>query len=136
MVMKVVDLAYLLGTDREVHCPTPDICTSYRMLVKDDGMGFSLNYTKIPRGKIQHWHYKNHLEACYCISGVGILISLETGEKHTIGAGVLYALEKHDNHTFQAIKDTVLISIFNPPLVGNEVHDEEGSYPLEEEENA
>jgi len=82
---------------------------------------------------MQHWHYTNHLEACYCVSGAGILVDLKTGEKHWIFPDHCYALDQHDDHTFQAIEDTVLISVFNPPVEGSEVHREDGSYAPREE---
>jgi L-ectoine synthase len=93
-------------------------------------MGFSLHKTTIRReGGIQHWHYKHHLEACYCIQGKGLLVDLKSGEEFLIEPDVIYVLDQHDDHTFQAIEDVVLICIFNPPVVGCEVHDEQGSYP-------
>jgi L-ectoine synthase len=70
------------------------------------------------------------LEACYCVSGEGELVNLETGEAFIILPGTLYALDQHDNHTFQALSDVVLVSIFNPPVTGTEVHDKDGSYGL------
>lgn len=117
----------LIGTEREVRCPNGGF-TSYRALLERDGMGFSLHKTVIPKGPPQHWHYKNHLEACYCVSGGGTLTSLDTGERWLIRAGKLYVLDQHDNHTFQAHSETVLISVFNPPVKGGEVHREDGSY--------
>lgn len=103
---------------------------SHRILLAKDGMGFSLHKTVIPAGEPRHWHYKEHLEACYCVSGKGILINLTTGEQFHIEPDVTYVLDNHDNHTFQAIENTVLISVFNPPVTGQEIHGEDGSYML------
>jgi len=125
--MKIVDMGDVRGTEREVHCPNGGFI-SYRYLLASDGMGFSVHKTVIPRGEPQFWHYKNHLEACYCVSGLGIIINKATGERHNIFPGTLYALDSHDPHTFQAIEDTVLISVFNPPVKGGEVHGPDGSY--------
>jgi len=125
--MKVVDATQLCGTDREVHCPKGGF-VSTRMLLEADGMGFTMTHTFIPKGLPQTWHYKNHLEACYCVSGEGRLGNLETGETYEIRPGVMYALDKHDKHLFMALEDTVLICVFNPPLKGREVHREDGSY--------
>ncbi len=104
--------------------------TSYRALLKSDNMGFSLMKTVIPKGGPHHWHYVNHLEACYCISGSGILIDLKTGIRYIIQPDTVYVLDNHDDHTFEATEDTVLISIFNPPLKGTEKHDENGHYSI------
>ena len=128
--MKIIKLKDIKNTEREVRCPKGGF-VSYRFLLERDGMGFSLHKTFIPKGDSQHWHYKNHLEACYCLSGRGYLTDLATGERHEIKKDVLYVLNDHDDHEFKALEDVTLISIFNPPVKGNEVHDENGSYRID-----
>lgn len=132
--MKIVTAQSTIGTDRDVKCPKGGF-TSLRMLLAKDGMGFSVHKTIVPEGEPQHWHYTRHLEACYCVSGKGLLKNLETGLEYFIKPDTLYVLDNHDDHTFQALEDVVLISIFNPPIVGNEVHGEDGSYQLVTVEN-
>jgi len=122
MVIKKKDL---LRTERDVSFVGGQ---SIRFLIKDDGMGFSFHETIIPKGGPYHWHYKKHLESCYCVKGLGLLTNLESGEVHPIEEGTIYVLDHHDNHLFEALKDTVLISVFNPPLNGKETHKEDGSY--------
>lgn len=115
------------GSDREVDCPNGGF-TSIRMLVKDDGMGFAMTRTTVhPTKDFQLWHYKNHLEACYCIKGKAILKDAKDNQ-HKIKPGVLYALDKNDKHYFKALDPTILICVFNPPLIGKEVHRKDGSY--------
>jgi L-ectoine synthase len=101
---------------------------SVRMSSKADGMGFSVCKTYIPKGGPNMWHYKNHLESCYCISGGGVLTNLANGEAFQIHPDMMYSHDKHEPHTFEAMEDTVLISVFNPPLRGDETHDAEGNY--------
>ena len=101
---------------------------SKRIVIKSDGMGFGMCETHIDKGGPYHWHYLNHLEACYCISGNGLLRNLETGEAHPINPGTTYLLDHFDDHEFTAYNEVVLISVFNPPLIGNETHDENGNY--------
>jgi L-ectoine synthase len=101
---------------------------SFRAVLASDNMGFAMMKTVIPTGGPHHWHYTNHLEACYCIKGKGVLTNLTTGEKHLILPDVVYVLDKHDDHTFEAITDVVLISVFNPPLTGKEKHNAQGVY--------
>lgn len=103
---------------------------SFRAIIEKDNMGFGVCKTVIPKGGPYNWCYKNHLEACYCIKGKGELIDLSTGIKTLIVPDVVYILDSHDNHTFEAIEDTVLISIFNPPLIGHETHDKNGNYSI------
>jgi hypothetical protein len=45
-----------------------------------------------------------------------------------IEKGVCYMVDNHQAHEFTAVTDVVLISVFNPPLKGNETHDESGNY--------
>jgi L-ectoine synthase len=126
--MKVIDAMTLHGTDREVDCPNGGF-KSIRMLLKSDGLGFTMTRTTVhPTREFQLWHYKKHYEACYCIKGRGILKDAD-GNRHEIRPGVCYALDKHDKHYFKAIDTVILICVFNPPLIGQEVHGKDGSYP-------
>jgi L-ectoine synthase len=125
--MKVIDVMKLHGTEREVDCPQGGF-KSVRFLLKEDGMGFAMTRTTIhPTKHYQHWHYKHHLEACYCIKGHGRLKD-ENGKVYEIKPGVCYALDKHDNHYFKADETMILLCVFNPPLTGREVHRDDGSY--------
>lgn len=126
--MKVIHLFNLQNTEREVHCPNGGFISN-RFLLEKDGMGFTLTKTIIPKGDWQFWHYKNHLEACYCVSGYGLLKSFNDPNcEYKITPDTVYVLDKHDAHFFKAESTVVLICVFNPPLVGNEVHQRDGSY--------
>ena len=129
--MYTVKISDLVGTDREVKCPHGGF-TSYRVLLARDYMGFGLHKTAVPKGERQHWHYKHHREACYCIAGRGYLTSAKTGETYEIVPDTVYVLDNHDDHYFQAVEDVVLVSVFNPPVIGSEVHGDDGSYSAAE----
>jgi len=101
---------------------------SKRVVVKSHNVGFGICETHVSKGGPYHWHYKNHLEACYCVSGIGFLTNLANDMCYKITEGVTYILDKNDDHLFEAITDVVLISVFNPPLIGDETHDSEGNY--------
>lgn len=102
--------------------------TSFRTVLKKDGVGFAMMRTEIDKGGPYLWHYQNHQEACYCVSGHASLHDLDTGEISDIHPGITYIVDKHQRHNFYAHTDVVLISVFNPPLRGNETHDENGNY--------
>lgn len=104
--------------------------TSLRMLVKSDGMGFSMTETQVLPGAALDLHYKNHVEACYCISGTGILTDKATGVEHVIQAGTLYAPNLHERHHMRVEGDVplLLVCVFSPALQGDEVHGPDGSY--------
>ena len=125
--MKVVNVGDLYGTSREVNCPSGGF-KSMRVLLAEDGMGYTVTKTIIPAGLPQLWHYKSHFETCFCIEGSGVLTNLETGQQFEIKPDSVYILDKNDRHTFQALRETILICVFNPPLKGPEVHQHDGSY--------
>lgn len=130
--MKIVTFDSIKNTERKVVCPNGGFI-SYRFLLKKDGMGYSFHKTFIPKGRLQKWHYKYHLESCYCVSGKGRITDLKTMKTFLIVPDTLYALDNHDDHLFQALEDTTLLCVFNPPVVGTEVHQEDGSYKIEKE---
>jgi L-ectoine synthase len=129
--MKIIETKSLEGSDRQVSCPNGGFISN-RILLKEDNMGYGMTKTIIPPNGKQHWHYKNHLESCYCVSGLGILTDISTGNVYEIKPDTTYVLDKHDDHYFEAIEEVVLICVFNPPLVGRETHNSDGSYELNE----
>lgn len=125
--MIVRKLNDVIGTERDVNAPT---WVSRRLLLAKDGMGFSLHDTTLHTGTVTEMHYQHHLEAVYCIAGRAELTDLKTGEVHEIVPGTLYALNEHDHHVLRVIEEFRAVCVFNPPLVGPEVHDESGVYPV------
>ncbi|RWD00880.1 MAG: ectoine synthase [Mesorhizobium sp.] len=103
---------------------------SVRLLLQNDGMGFSFHITTIHPGARLNMHYRNHLEAVYCISGRGSIENSQTHQVHLVRAGIIYALDKNDPHLLCAETEMVLACVFVPPLAGGEVHDDTGAYPL------
>ncbi|WP_417721434.1 ectoine synthase [Salipiger sp.] len=102
--------------------------TSVRMLLAQDGMGFSFHITFLEAGSEHTFEYKNHFESVYCMEGKGSITDIATGETHEIKPGVMYALDKHDRHILRAEEQLVMACCFNPPVTGTEVHREDGSY--------
>lgn len=104
---------------------------SKRIALKSEKLGFGITRTTIlpSAGKVMQ-HYKNHIEACYCISGNAILTN-EDGMEFGISPGITYILDKNDKHWFEALEETVLLCVWNPPLTGQEVHRADGSYSLD-----
>lgn len=127
IVRKVSDI---VGTDRDVVTPN---WSSRRLLLKKDGMGFSLHETTVRPGTQTYIFYEHHLEAVFCVEGEGEIEMIPQGTVFKIEPGVLYALDRHDKHYLRATSAMRLVCVFNPPLTGKEVHDAEGVYPLVEE---
>lgn len=97
--------------------------TSDRLLVEKDKMGFAVCHTIVKQGSSSKLEYRNHLEACYCISGSGQVVEKD-GTVHEITPGTLYVLDEHDPHELRGgeTEDMHLVSIFNPPITGDEKH--------------
>ncbi len=125
--MIVRSLAELLGSDRVISATG---WTSRRLLLRDDGMGFSLHDTEIDAGAELEMHYRNHLEAVYIIEGTGRIKDLDSGDEFPLSPGTVYALDNHDRHILIAETKLRAVCVFNPPLVGPESHDGDGAYPL------
>ena len=66
----------------------------------------------------------------YCNRGRWLLTNTDTGETFTIAPGTCYALDKHDRHTLRADEEMKLVCVFNPPVTGTEIHDEDEAYRL------
>lgn len=124
--MKVIRTSEL-NADRIVDCPKGGF-RSHRILLASDNTGYSMTRTVVPVNGKHFWHYKNHIESCYCVSGKGVLTNATTNETFEIVPDTTYVLDHHDPHYFEAIEECVLICVFNPPLTGREVHQEDGSY--------
>jgi L-ectoine synthase len=125
--MIVRKLTDIIGTDRDVDDGN---WVSRRLLLRKDGMGFSMHETILRAGTETYMWYKHHLEAVYCIDGEGELEDLASGTIHRLAPGTLYALNEHDKHIVRAKTDLRTVCVFYPPVTGQEVHDEEGVYPL------
>ncbi|MBY9067493.1 ectoine synthase [Hyphomonas sp. WL0036] len=130
--MIVRDLSIENNTERRVDS---DGWTSVRLLLKNDGMGFSFHITTIHAGAELHMHYKNHFESVYCMEGTGSITDLATGETHQIRPGVMYALNNHDKHILRADAGgpMIMACVFNPPVTGKEVHGPDGAYAADTE---
>lgn len=129
----IVERLEALGEDRVI---AGENWTSRRLLLRDANMGFSLHDTIIHPGTTTHLHYTNHLEAVYCVEGKGAVELVGSGERVPIEAGTVYALDQHDEHLLIAESRMRMVCVFNPPLTGREIHDEDGSYPLPEPSSA
>lgn len=97
---------------------------SHRLLVQSDQMGFTICHTLVRAGTKSRLEYRRHLEACYCLSGSGRVEAADGSFGHDLRPGVLYALNEHDAHFLIAAPDCdlELVSVFNPPLRGDEQH--------------
>ncbi|SFS01513.1 ectoine synthase [Agrococcus baldri] len=125
--MKVIHIDELDGTANDVD---HDTWRSRRFVLADAGVGFSFHDTLLRAGTETEMWYANHIECVYVYQGTGTLVNRETGEEFPLKPGTMYLLDKHDKHTVRAETDIRCACVFNPPVTGREVHDENGVYPL------
>ena len=100
-----------------------------RMLTKADGLGFSFSDVHFDAGAVTELWYKHHWEANHILSGTGEVADLNTGESWKLEPGMLYNVGPKDRHRVTAHTDLHLLSVFCPPLQGDEQHDAEGTIP-------
>lgn len=131
--MKIRRLEDIAGSPAEIHAEN---WKSRRFILARDGVGFSFHDTVLYAGTTTSMWYANHVESVYCIEGEGELLDRETGQTHAIRPGTLYLLDEHERHELTATTDLRMMCVFNPPLTGEETHQEDGSYPLLTEESA
>ena len=116
----------ITGTDRDVADAT---WRSKRIILAGDGVGFSFHETTIESGSVNEFHYQHHVEAVWVIEGTGTLTDLETGQQYPLADGTMYLLNNNDRHRVTCDQQLRMLCVFNPPVTGREVHDENGVYP-------
>lgn len=103
---------------------------SKRIVLAKEGVGFSVHETTLYAGTVNQFWYANHIEAVFIVEGEGEITDLATGETHQLAPGSLYLLNNHDKHEVRPRTEMRTVCVFNPPITGREIHDEDGVYPL------
>ncbi|MBM7461467.1 ectoine synthase [Rhodococcus coprophilus] len=122
----------ITGTDRDVTSEDGN-WTSKRIVLAGDKVGFSFHETTIQAGTVNEFHYANHIEAVWLVEGEGTLQDLDNDVEYELGPGSMYLLNGHERHRVLPRTKMRMLCVFNPPVTGREVHDENGVYPLIEE---
>ena len=124
--MIVRTTAEITGTDRDVSVGT---WRSKRIILADDKVGFSFHETTIESNSVNEYRYEHHVEAVWVVEGSGTLTDLETGDEYALAPGTMYLLNGHERHRVTCEQQLRMLCVFNPPVTGQEVHDETGAYP-------
>lgn len=125
--MIVRTTAEITATDRDVSGPG---WRSKRIVLAGDRVGFSFHETTIEAGTLHEFHYQHHIEAVWLVEGEGTLVDLDHGVSYELAPGSMYLLDGHERHRLFARTGMRMLCVFNPPVAGQEVHDENGVYPL------
>lgn len=124
----------IVRTVNEITDTDADIQTenwrSKRIVLAKEQVGFSVHETTLYAGTVNQFWYANHIEAVFIVEGEGEITDLATGETHQLSPGSLYLLNDHDKHEVRPRTEMRTVCVFNPPITGREVHDENGVYPL------
>lgn len=129
--MIVRTTAEITGTDRDVTGEDGN-WTSKRIVLGGDGVGFSFHETTIEAGSVNNFHYANHIEAVWVVEGEGTLTDFSNNMTYELAPGTMYLLNGHERHRVEPRTQMRMFCVFNPPVTGREVHDENGAYPLAE----
>ena len=95
--MIVRNLEEARKTDRLVKATT-GTWDSTRLVLAEDGGGFSFHITRIFEGTETHIHYKHHYEAVYCIEGEGEVENHRVGTNIVIAAGGIVTHRRQRDH--------------------------------------
>ena len=125
MFVRTLDDLEALG---RIKFPADASFRSARFLTADDGMRFSYNENRVRQGTDLAVWLKHHWEANYIVSGAGEVTDLTTNETWPLAPGTLYVVGPNDRHRLHLTEDECHVSIFWPPLTGNERFDEDGAY--------
>lgn len=104
--------------------------SAVRLLLKADNAGFSVSEARMRTGTVANLWYKNHWEANYVRSGTAVLEDMVAGRHWNLKTGDLYLVGPTDRHRMTATSPEVfrVVSVFNPPIAGNETHDADNAY--------
>jgi len=124
--MIVRTTAEITGTERDV---AGGSWRSKRIVLAGDGVGFSFHETTIDSGAVCEFHYQHHVEAVWVVEGSGTITDHETGAQYRLSPGTMYLLDGHERHRVTCHRQLRMFCVFNPPVTGQEIHDETGAYP-------
>jgi L-ectoine synthase len=124
-------LSEITDTERDIQTPN---WRSKRIVLANDGIGFSVHETILKAGSVNDFWYANHVEAVFITKGEAELYDKDNDKTYQLEPGSIYVLNGNEKHQLRPKTDLHTVCVFNPPVTGREVHDENGVYPLIVEE--
>jgi len=124
-------LSEITDTERDIQTPN---WRSKRIVLANDGIGFSVHETILKAGSVNDFWYANHVEAVFITKGEAELYDKDNDKTYQLEPGSIYVLNGNEKHQLRPKTDLHTVCGFNPPVTGREVHDENGVYPLIVEE--
>lgn len=127
MIVRTID--EITDTERDVISEDQQ-WRSKRIVLANDKVGFSVHETTLKAGTINDFWYANHIEAVFITSGEGELYDKDNDVTYQLKPGSIYVLNGNEKHQLRPKTEITCVCVFNPPVTGREVHDENGVYPL------
>ena len=127
MIVRTLD--EITDTERDVESENKQ-WRSKRIVLAKDGVGFSVHETVLQPGTINDFWYANHIEAVFVTEGEGELYDKDNDVTYKLAPGSIYVLSGNEKHQLRPTTLMKTVCVFNPPVTGREVHDENGVYPL------
>ncbi len=113
--MIVRTLAEITDTERDVKTEN---WRSKRIVLADDGVGFSVHETVLDAGSVNDFWYANHIEAVFITAGEGELYDKDNDITHQLGPGSIYVLNGNERHQLRPRTEMRTVCVFNPPVTG------------------
>lgn len=132
MIVRTID--EITGTERDVESENGQ-WRSKRIVLADDKIGFSVHETTLQPDTINDFWYANHVEAVFITEGEGEIYDKDNDVTYPLKPGSIYVLNGNERHQLRPKTQIKCVCVFNPPVTGREVHDENGVYPLIAEES-
>ncbi|GAA4994005.1 ectoine synthase [Pseudonocardia tropica] len=127
MIVRTID--EITDTERDV-ISSDQQWRSKRIVLANDKVGFSVHETTLKAGTVNDFWYANHIEAVFITSGEGELYDKDNDVTYQLKPGSIYVLNGNEKHQLRPTTEITCVCVFNPPVTGREVHDENGVYPL------
>ncbi|MBC3194962.1 ectoine synthase [Pseudonocardia sp. C8] len=127
MIVRTLD--EITGTERDVE-PEHKQWRSKRIVLAGDKVGFSVHETVLQPETVNDFWYANHIEAVFVTEGEGELYDKDNDVTYQLKPGSMYLLNGNERHQLRPKTLMRTVCVFNPPVTGREVHDENGVYPL------
>lgn len=115
--MLIRHLDQVSNTERDVYGPA---WRSRRLVVAEDGLGYSFHVTVLDEGARLEFEYEDHRETVFCVEGEGRIEDLSAGRTERMTPGTIYSAGIGEPHVITADTSMTLVCVFDPPLTGSE----------------
>jgi L-ectoine synthase len=118
--MIIRSVSETIGGERDVHGRG---WMSRRLVLADDGTGYSLHETTLEAGIELRFEYRHHRETVYCVEGEGTVEDVGSGRLVPLRPGSMYSAGIGEPHVVRAETQVKVLCVFTPALAGREEAD-------------